>query len=143
MGGVLQVRWTLDLGDEESAEALASELNAAGGSVGVEQPAKSGFAFLPIIAGAIATVALAEALVKFRRRRQAEAREDAERELGGWLVDTTTGTAVITRNATIPYPVIVVRNSDGEEVSIDTSLEEDQQTSTIADLLAAAVAAAG
>jgi hypothetical protein len=139
---VVQFRWEVGVGEEREAQRVVDELSDRGEVQLGEAGGERALAFLPLIAGAVGVLALAESVVKFARRRQAEHRADAERDLGGWIVDARNSPVEVTRSPEVPYPTIIVVGKDGEKVEIDSSLAEDQQTTTIAELLKAAVAAA-
>jgi hypothetical protein len=139
--GGLRVEWRLEPGETEDARVVLADLRSRGGEVEFQEERGRQLAFLPIIGGAIGVVALAEAIVKFRRRRAAERRSDAERSAGGWIIDARGAAVTIVRSSKVPYPTVIVVNERGDEVKVDTSLDEDQETSTIADLLKAAMAA--
>ena len=134
----IRFRWDMEPGEEDDARALAAELRDLDDGTALDEPDRSALACLPIVSGITAVEGLADALVRFRRRRGQERRTAGEEYLGGWVVDTRGAAVTVTRSVDIAYPTMVVLDADGAPTEIAPTLPEERQIAAIAAVLATA-----
>ena len=121
---MVQFRWEGFEQSDPDADAAASRVVESGGEAQIPPPREPGFAFIPIVLGAIAIVGLAKAVKSFVD------------DLGkGVVVDVRTDPVTIRKDGKLPSGVVLVIDKDGE-----TKLEQPDHES-LADIIAAAVKA--
>ena len=117
-----------DAGDEERADQVAKEVREAGGKAEVRgQGDGTDFAFIPVILGAIALVALAHVIKNLVDDLQV-----------GVVVDARGEKVVTTKDKNLPRGTVLVRSKNGESATLEQPDKE-----TLAEAVKAAVAARG